>query len=241
MTEREKEQDVQISKRNISYYDEIAENYDAILNNDGANKIIREIVAEKFSSLVRKGGYVLDFGGGTGGDLEWLIRQHYQVIFCEPSPAMRKIAVNRVKKQFHESIISFFDDNKSDFRNWNTIFPFDLKMDAVIANFAVINCIPDLQFLFGKLALAIKPGGIILALLLDNRLLVRLRSNMKGTIKSLFTGQPITIHVDYNGKCQIVFIHTTGKIRNAAKNQFEFIRIEKLHQFGFCLIHLRRK
>jgi SAM-dependent methyltransferase len=241
MTEREEEQDFQISKRNISYYDEIAENYDAILTNDGSNKIIREIVAEKFSSIVRKGGCVLDFGGGTGGDLEWLIQQHYQVIFCEPSPAMRKIAVNRVKKEFHEAIISFFDDNKSDFRNWNTIFPFDLKVDAVIANFAVINCIPDLQFLFEKLALAIKPGGIILALLLDNRLLVRLRSNMKGTIKSLFTRKTITIHVDYNGKRQIVFIHTAGKIRNAAKNQFEFIRIERLHQFGFCLIHLRRK
>src|ERR1017187_5336548 len=108
MTEREKEQDVQINKRNISYYDEIAENYDAILNNDGANKIIRDIVAVKFSSLVKKGGYVLDFGGGTGGDLDWLIRQHYHVIFCEPSTAMRKIAVNRVKKEFHEAIISFF-------------------------------------------------------------------------------------------------------------------------------------
>ena len=180
-------------------------------------------------------------GGGTGGDLDWLIRQHYQIIFCEPSPVMRKIAFNRVKKEFHEAIISFFDDNKSDFRNWNAISPFDLKMDAVIANFAVINCIPDLQFLFEKLSLAIKPGGIVLALLLDNRLLVRLRSNLKETIKSFFTGKPITIHVDYNGKRQIVFIHTTTKIRNAVKNQFEFIRIERLHQFGFCLIHLRRK
>ncbi|HWY36712.1 MAG TPA: hypothetical protein VNX68_18855, partial [Nitrosopumilaceae archaeon] len=98
MTERNKEQDVQISRQNISYYDEIAGNYDAILNNDGANKIIREMVAGRFSSLV-KGGYVLDFGGGTGRDLAWLIQNNYQIIFCEPSVAMRKIAINRIKNE----------------------------------------------------------------------------------------------------------------------------------------------
>jgi SAM-dependent methyltransferase len=240
MTDRGKELDVQISRQNISYYNEIAGNYDAILNEDGDNKIIREIVAGKFSSLV-KGGCVLDFGGGTGGDLRWMIRHHYQIIFCEPSAAMREIAINRIKNEFSEAIISCFDDNKSDFRNWNNIYPFERKVDAVIANFAVINCITDIQFLFEKLALAIKPGGIVLTLLLDNRLFIRLRSNFKETIKSFFTERPISIFIEYNGKRQQVFIHTTGNIRNAVKNDFKFIRIDRLHQFGFSLIHLERK
>src|SRR5579863_9383048 len=144
MTESETERNVQISKQNISYYNEIAENYDTILNENENNKIIRETVADRFSSLV-KAGCVLDFGGGTGRDLGWLIQHPYQVLFCEPSATMREIAIHRVSKEFPDARISFFDDSKSDFRNWNDIFPFERKVDAIIANFAVINCIPDVQ------------------------------------------------------------------------------------------------
>src|ERR1700722_10703925 len=240
MTEGETGRNIQISKQNISYYNEIAENYDTILNEDENNKIIRETVAERFSSLV-KTGYVLDFGGGTGRDLGWLIQHPYQILFCEPSSVMREIAIQRVSKGFPDAKITFFDDSKSDFRNWNNMYPFEQKVDAIIANFAVINCIPDIQLLFDKLALSIKPGGAVLVLLLDNSLLKRLRSNLKETIKSFFTGNPISIFIDYNDKRQQVFIHSTMKIRKAVKSKFEFIRIERLRQFGFSLIHLKRK
>lgn len=240
MAESKRERIIQISRQNISYYNKIAENYDKILNEDESNRIIRKTVAGRFSSLVQNGS-VLDFGGGTGKDLEWLIQHPYQVLFCEPSTNMRMIAINRVTEEFPDAKITFFGDDESDFRNWNNIYPFEEKVDAVISNFAVINCIPDIDLLFDKLAMAIKPGGIVLALLLDNSLLKRLRSNLKGTVRSFFTGNPISIFVDYNGKRQMVFIHTTGKIKKAVKNQFDFIRIERLQQFGFCLIHLRRK
>lgn len=239
MTESERERNIQISRQNISYYDKIAENYDAILNDDVSNIIIRNTVAGRFSSLV-KNGCVLDFGGGTGGD-GWLIQHQYQILFCEPSVGMREIAIHRVTNEFPGAMITFFDNDKSDFRNWNNVYPFEQKVDAVIANFAVINCIPDMQLLFDKLALSIKPGGTVLALLLDNSLLKRLKSNLKGTIKSFFTGNPISIFINYNDKQQLVFIHTTLKIRKAVKNKFDFIHIDRLRQFGFCLIHLRRK
>jgi SAM-dependent methyltransferase len=240
MTESETERNVQISKQNISYYNEIAENYDTILNEDENNKIIRETVADRFSSLV-KAGCVLDFGGGTGRDLAWLIQHRYQIIFCEPSAAMREIAIQRISQEFPDAVITFLDDSKSDFRNWNNIKPFEQKVDAIIANFAVINCIPDIQLLFDKLALAIKPGGTVMVLLLDNSLIKRLRSNLKETVKSLFTGDPISIFIDYNNKRQQVFIHSTMKIRKAVKSKFEIIRFERLRQFGFCLIHLKGK
>jgi SAM-dependent methyltransferase len=240
MTESERERNVQISRQNISYYDKIAENYDAILNDDVNNIIIRNTVAGRFSSLV-KNGSVLDFGGGTGRDLGWLIQHPYQILFCEPSVGMREIAINRITNEFPGAMITFFDDDKSDFRNWNNAYPFERKVDAVIANFAVINCIPDIQLLFDKLALSIKPGGTVLALLLDNSLLKRLRADLKGTIKSFFTGNPISIFINYNDKQQMVFIHTTVKIRKAVKDKFDFIHIDRIRQFGFCLIHLRRK
>ncbi len=234
-----KKNDTQISRQNISYYDEIAADYDAILNKDAANSTTRAKLADMFTSLV-KGGSVLDFGGGTGQDLGWLVKHNYQIIFCEPSTAMRRIAMERSKKEFPDAAISFFDESKTDFRTWNEGFPFEQKVDAVLANFAVFNCIPDIELLFEKLALAIKPGGTVLAALLDNSLIKRFRSNLKGTLQSFFSGETVSFFINYNGQRQLVYIHSIKAIKKAAANRFN-IHPGQLHGSGFRLIHLIRK
>jgi SAM-dependent methyltransferase len=240
MADGEKIKDVQISRQNISYYDGIASDYDNILDVDGANSVIRSIVSAKFATLIKE-GFVLDFGGGTGRDLAWLIQMKYKIIFCEPSVAMRQIAIDRGRNELHDADISFFDDNSVDFRNWNEIFPFNKKVDAILANFAVINCIPDIKFLFGKLGLALKSGGVCLVLVLDNSLLKRVRSNLTGTLKSFVSGRPTNFYIDFKDNRQQVYIHSTRSIKRAVADHFEFIHIERLKKFGFCLIHLIRK
>jgi SAM-dependent methyltransferase len=228
-----------ISGLNISYYNEIAASYDAILSEDATNEIIRAKVAARVNSLF-KGGSILDFGGGTGQDLRWLLQKHYRVVFCEPSAAMRKIAVERLKSEHAGGDITFLDDNESDFRKWDPIFPFKRKVNAILANFAVVNCIPDIELLFEKLALVIEPGGVMVALLLDAGLIKRLRANLKDTIKSFFFLNPVSFFVDYKGKRQIVYLHSTRSIKRAITNNFELRHSERFHGFGFCLIHLVR-
>jgi SAM-dependent methyltransferase len=240
MTGSKKKNDIEISRQNISYYDGIAANYDTILDENGDNQVVRHIVAGEFTTLV-KGGYVLDFGGGTGRDLGWLIQHSYRISFCEPSAQMRQIAVDKRKKEFPDACISFMDDDKTDFRTWSSLFPFEQKVDAVLANFAVINCIPDIELLFEKLALVIKPGGIVLALILKNSLIKNLRTNLRATLNSFISGNPISIFIDYKGKQQQVYFHSPGAIRKAVAKKFEFIRHKKLHGIEFCLIHLMRK
>jgi SAM-dependent methyltransferase len=229
-----------ISKRNISYYDEIAEDYDAILNKDAANAIIRTGVSDRFNSLV-KSGTVLDFGGGTGQDLGWLLRYGYSVIFCEPSAGMRKIAVERSGYELPGSVISFLKDHETDFRTWNSLFPFEQKVNAVLANFAVINCIPDINTLFEKLALVIEPGGIVFALMLDYNIFKKLRSNLKGTIQSFFSGNTLSFEIDYNGERQQVYLHSGKAIRKAIAHAFKYHHPERFRRFGYRLIHLVRK
>jgi SAM-dependent methyltransferase len=229
----------QISRQNISYYDEIAADYDAILNKEASNKIIRKKVSDKFTSLV-KGSVVLDFGGGTGEDLGWLLDNNYHVIFCEPSVSMCKIAIEKYKNEFSEAKITFFDNDKTNFRNWNETFPFEHKADAILANFAVINCIPDIGLLFKKLALAIKPGGILFALILDSSFKKRLRANLKETIKSIFSKNKVHYFVEYNGQRQLVYLHSNKDIKLAAAGSFDFNDIEKLTGSGFSLLQLVR-
>jgi len=225
---------------NILYYDAIAAEYDGQLDDDEKNLYIRDRVTKKFLDLVN-GPRVLDFGGGTGRDLGWLLGQQFQIVFCEPSQAMRKIARERITNEFPGSNIFFFEDEQADFRNWADVFPFEHRMDAVLANFAVINCIPDIDSLFDKLAMALNPGGQVIALVLDDHFIRRFRSNPRGTIGSFFSREPVKIFVHYKNHRQEVYIHSMRSIRNASGAKFDLISRSRLDGYGFRLIHLVRK
>jgi SAM-dependent methyltransferase len=230
----------QADRTNIFYYDAIAAEYESMLNNDVKNLLIRDTVAKKFLTVV-KGGHVLDLGGGTGLDIGWLIKHGYPITFCEPSQAMRQIAMEKMQKDCPDSAIFFLDDEQSDFRNWTDSFPFDEGMDAALANFAVINCIPDIGLLFEKLSLALKPGGHLIALVLDDPFLKRLLSNPRGTIRSIFSHKPVTLIVVYKNQRQKVYLYSVSTIRKASIPKFDLISQNRLKGYGFRLIHLIRK
>jgi len=240
MNESEKTNAGLISTQNISYYDEIAAGYEGILNEDPTNDFIRAKFKARFKAFI-KSGTVMDFGGGTGLDLGWLVQEKYHIIFCEPSAGMRKIAMERSKIEFPGAPIQFLNESQTDFRNWNGGFPFEQKLNGVLANFAVINCIPDIDLLFEKLAAAVAPGGIVLALVLEAGITKRFRSNLKGTIRSFFYGDPVSFFIKHKDKRQQVYLHSYGQIRKSAGNYFEQKLPERLAGSGFSLIHLIRK
>ena len=122
----------QIHRRNVSYYDHIAGQYNDILKKERSNEIIREKVAEKFREIVGD-GLVLDFGGGTGVDLDWLTRYN-KVIFSEPSSGMREIALCNHGQ--NPSVI-FLDAAKTDFKKWDHDLPFRKKW---MLSFAILPC-----------------------------------------------------------------------------------------------------
>ncbi len=238
--ERNSERYESVSSGNISYYNRLAEHYDAIQNDDKKNTLIRNRVAEYFITRVKQGN-VLDFGGGTGLDLSWLVQQPYNILFCEPSEAMRRMAIQRKQVEFPDSSLLILESYQSDFRKWNEDFPFRLKINAVLANFAVINCIPDIQCLFEKLALVMDPGGLVVALVLDGHLLQKFRTNLKGTLKFLINRSPVCFQIDFNGERQLVNLYSVFEIRKAAIKNFDLVQHERLGGFGFSLIHLVRK
>ena len=229
-----------ISFDNISYYDKIADQYDTILHEDEKNILIRNRVAKYFVRHIHSGN-VLDFGGGTGLDLPWLVQQPYCVSFCEPSESMRQLAIQRRLGELRGSSLEFLEGEQSDFRNWNAEFPFRQKINAVLANFAVVNCIPDIHYLFEKLAFVLDPGGMVVALVLDGSLPRKFRSNLKGTLRFLFTGHPVGFNIEYNGRRQLVNLYSPSELRKASIGNFHLVHHERWQGFGFSLIHLVRK
>ncbi|HTB53554.1 MAG TPA: class I SAM-dependent methyltransferase [Ferruginibacter sp.] len=228
-----------IKEKNISFYNAIADGYDTVLEKQQFNKIVRRIVEGKFLEVV-KNGNVLDFGGGTGLDLHWLTDNNYKVFFCEPSTGMRKNAVAYKETSLKDKDIIFLNNNATDYTTWKDAPPVAEKIDAVLSNFAVINCIPDINSLFENLALVMNQGGNMIALVLDGRNKLY-RSGLRKNIRSFILQQPITMFVKDKDKEQTVFVYSLKKIKKAADPYFEFCSSERLAEYGFCLIHLIKR
>jgi len=224
----------------ISYYNEIAANYENMLAADESNQQVRQQVAKTFCSTVAP-GLVLDFGGGTGSDLDWLTRHHYNVIFCEPTEAMRQKAIDHNNNMIHNWSINFLEPDKTNFRNWKSQTPFTQKVDGVLANFAVFNCIPDIDLLFESLALITKPGAHLFALVLESSFRKRLRSNFRGSLSTLFNSKPVELNVSYKEKQHTAYIHSEKALRKYSAPYFSFDMLKLLPGGAFVLIHLIRK
>ena len=235
-----KQEPLSVIEQNVSYYNEIAEQYDEILERDHSNELTRRKVASIFSELV-PAGLVLDFGGGTGKDLEWLSKKGYSIIFCEPSVRMREKAVLFGKKNLQQNNIVFLENAASDFTTWETNLPFSQKVDAVLANFAVINSIPDIELLFKTLSLIIRPGGHLLMLFLKADFKKRWRANRRAALLSLFNSTTVTAEIQFNQIRQRVHLYTIRKIKKMAGAYFHFYSSRLLKENDFILIHLARK
>ncbi|QBZ96857.1 class I SAM-dependent methyltransferase [Flavobacterium sangjuense] len=225
-----------ISKQNNRYYDKIAADYDAMLSHNTQEDFLRKKVAEKLTSFLKE-GTVLDFGGGTGEDLKWLLEHHYKVIFCEPSSGMRKMAMDK----FPEAGIVFLENSQTDFTSWDETLPFQEKVNGVIANFAVLNCILDLDLFFKKLTLITAEKAEIVLLVLHYNLKKRMQMNFFGALKSLNGAKPMNVKVAFQGEKQLVYLHSVKSIRKATAEYFEFQSCELLKEEGFSLIHLTKK
>lgn len=220
------------AKQNLAFYDAISVEYDAMLEREQTNRIVRQKVAAKFMDVV-KGGTILDFGGGTGLDMGWMSNQPYRIFFCEPSAGMREKAIRHNENTLQNERIHFLDDSKSDFTRWQQEIPFPDKVDGILSNFAVINSIQDIDLLFRNLSLVIKPRGHFFALVLNNDP-TRSRS-------SLIRRKPARTQVLYKQHRQLVYLHPEKRIRKAAAAWFDFCESETFDDPGFSLIHLIKK
>ena len=228
---------MKIESENIVYYNAIANEYNNMLNKD-SDRIVREKVTNKFCSIT-KAATVLDFGGGTGLDLEWLSDNNHVIFFCEPSAGMREIAIANHENLAHDNVI-FLGDSAIDFTQWNFELPFTEKVDAILSNFAVLNCIADIELLFQNLALVIKPGGNMLALMLTKNYKI-LKGNFRNILASFINKKPAAINLKYKKYQQTVYIYSIKEIIKASKKYFNFCSSEVLPASGFTLIHLQRK
>ena len=231
--------ELKVTEQNIAYYNEVASIYNSIMESDQANETVRRRVRDKFRSLLRE-GTVLDFGGGTGLDLEWLTQTGYTVFFCEPSAGMRKEAKQLATSTRSNDTVIFMEDSKTDFTTWPASCPFDKKVDGILCNFGVINYIPGIRELFKSLAGVIGQGGNLVVVVLELSLRKRWKWHRSHAAQSLLFRRTFRMHIPYNQHKQLIFVHTIGEVKKASGPYFTFAECTSLNARDFTLIHLVR-
>lgn len=228
-----------IIANNISYHDEVAKDYNSVMGGHEANEWIRLRVRERFCHLV-PAGRVLDFGGGTGLDLEWLTDAGYKVVFCEPSVGMRKEAMEYEERVLSSGAVHFLEGQATDFSTWEQIAPWEGEVDAALSDFGALNYIPDIAMFFRHMAGRVRAGGHILLLVLRLPFAKRWKWHRKNAIVNLLTGSVFRMYIPYKEHRQMIFVHTEKQIMKAAAPWFRHAGMELLAEHDFILIHLVR-
>jgi SAM-dependent methyltransferase len=218
------------------FYDLIAEDYDHYLSE--ADRQVREIVKDEFLTKVN-GKNVLDFGAGTGLDMLWLSSNYDHLFFLEPAINMREIAKRSTADTRHKII---FVEDHLDYSSWTpSDLPFATKLDGVLANFGVLNCIADISLFFDKIALLCNAGCYFIATVVDSTLKAVIKYySLKTVIQNLLNDQAV-VYSNNRLADHKTYIHTIKHYKAAANNNFEFINYTSLNLSNLALLILRKK
>lgn len=221
------------------FYDSIADAYDKFLSNPRDESVRREV--SSFFRATVPGNAVMDFGGGTGLDLPWLLENRYKVYFCEPSVNMRRRAEEQAR-QYEETNMPVFLQ-QTDFVQWEgNHVPFDEKLSGILANFGVINYVSNLPLLFKTFHCLLHDHGSVVASVLyasPSKLLLKYFGN---TIRAFARGEKVKTGSEYGGVRHETTLYSLKDIEYAAKKYFVLSSHKTLGgNSDFLLIHLTKK
>jgi SAM-dependent methyltransferase len=153
-----------IERRTAAYYDRHAEEYDEVMDRDPRNAVVRHAFHALVEATVPAGGALLDFGCGTGIDAAWYASRGHSVIAYDHATRM----VEQLTAKYAEAVATgSILPTSFPFAAFPDALPLRAQVDAVVANFAVLNLVSDLPRLFDQFSLLVRPGGFVIANVLN--------------------------------------------------------------------------
>jgi SAM-dependent methyltransferase len=141
----------------VAAFDAIAPVFDQRFGTCGSVAAQRRAVREALLREFPKSGHILEVGGGTGEDAEFLARAGYEVFLTDPSPTMVGLAKAKLSPFGARAEIATGEELE-DFaaRHLSTG---GRLFDGAFSNFAPLNCVVDLGPVARGLAHLLKPGA----------------------------------------------------------------------------------
>jgi SAM-dependent methyltransferase len=119
------------------------------------DRVVRERFQKMALDLLPAGADVLDFGAGTGIDAKAYAANGHPTFVHEPSQAMGDYLARYCRDEIARKTII------------TVASPLACKVQAVTANFAVLNHFADHAALFEELSRVVREGGFVLASMLN--------------------------------------------------------------------------
>jgi len=142
--------------RNLSFYDSTAAGYDEALSRLPGDLWVRGAFHDLVTRTVPQGSLLLDFGCGTGTDAIWYARHGHRVLAYDYSSGMMQQLRRKCAQEIDREAVIPYEGS------WSTFlkeYARQGRPSAVLANFAVLNCIGELKSLFDNWAAVVDPGG----------------------------------------------------------------------------------
>jgi 2-polyprenyl-3-methyl-5-hydroxy-6-metoxy-1,4-benzoquinol methylase len=219
---------------NESFYSAIASEYNSRLTTQ--DNVTRKSISEIFKQKVPRGS-IMDFGGGTGLDLPWMLVHNYKVFFLEPSEGMRSVAK---ENSDHTGNLVFVETNM-DYKDWTlNALPIKEKLTGVLANFAVLNCIENVQSFFEKISMLLDSNGYLIVTVIDPAYSSMSRSySLVAALKLNLLGQ-LKILNQHKGIFHSTFIHSLQSLKKKSKPYFNLESYVSMRDSNFIVMLFRR-
>lgn len=203
-----------------------AAEYDALAQNDPLTRWLRERIRGLLEAQVSPPASILEINAGSGLDAAYFASKGYRVHATDIAPGM--LAALATKAALTESGGRLSYQTLS-FTNLASVS--GAPYDAVFSNLGGLNCIPDLREVTRQLPSLLRPGGIVVLVLMPPvcpwELAQALRGHVKTAFRRLRRGGT-TAHVE--GTQVPVWYHGAGSLRSALEPEFRV-----LAQRSFCL------
>jgi ubiquinone/menaquinone biosynthesis C-methylase UbiE len=131
------------------------EQYHKFIQTSQRDRDVRDRFQKMALDLLPKGADVLDFGAGTGIDAKAYAANGHQTFVYEPSEAMCEYLAEYCHDELTRKTINAVAS------------PLACKVQAVTANFAVLNHFADHTLLFEELSRVVHHGGFVLVNMLN--------------------------------------------------------------------------
>lgn len=151
-------------------FDAIAARYDLLFSRSALGLALRRSVHRRIAPLLHPGQRWLDLGCGTGEDALWLAAQGIQVVGVDRSPAMVALAAAKAREAGFSADQAQFAVADLGARGALAFLRASaaqrgatLRFDGALANFGVLNCLPQPQALASELGSLLAPHGVLVA------------------------------------------------------------------------------
>jgi ubiquinone/menaquinone biosynthesis C-methylase UbiE len=143
------------AQTDFAAFDVLAETYDEVFTHTIVGRAQREAVWRDMDPCFRAGQRVLEINCGTGADAIHLAQRGVEVVACDASPEMIRVARRHAEEAGVQQRVEFVALKTENIFILGKNFHFD----GLVSNFGGLNCSLDISYIAYELATLIRPGA----------------------------------------------------------------------------------